>query len=215
MEVKCINCQKQFSAKTAEIKRGGGKYCSRECYRLHIKSQVNLCKNCQKETTNPNFCCRSCSVTFNNILNPKRTKHSKINGNLNLELKINTCVCGQLKKYNRQYCSRKCFYKHKWQARVIELEQKGFFHNETCFTRSHTARRYLEYKFGKKCSICQIDTWENKPLVLIVDHINGKPNDWTISNTRLVCPNCDSQLPTFKGRNTGNGGRPSRRISSA
>ena len=26
-----------------------------------------------------------------------------------------------------------------------------------------------------------------------------------LDNLRLVCPNCDSQLPTFKGRNTGNG----------
>ena len=32
-----------------------------------------------------------------------------------------------------------------------------------------------------------------------------------ISNLRLVCPNCDSQLPTYKNRNKGNG-RHSRRV---
>ena len=27
---------------------------------------MNLCLNCGKETTNPKFCSRSCSATFNN-----------------------------------------------------------------------------------------------------------------------------------------------------
>jgi len=52
-----------------------------------------------------------------------------------------------------------------------------------------------------KCYICGIKKWKNKPLVLIMDHINGVRNDNRQKNLRLVCPNCDSQLPTFTGRN--------------
>ena len=39
----------------------------------------------------------------------------------------------------------------------------------------------------------------------IIDHIDGDASNNMPDNFRLVCPNCDSQLPTFKARNTGNG----------
>jgi 5-methylcytosine-specific restriction endonuclease McrA len=52
------------------------------------------------------------------------------------------------------------------------------------------------------CFLCNNDgTWKNKKLVLILDHINGIRNDHRLENLRFVCPNCDSQLPTYKSRN--------------
>jgi hypothetical protein len=38
-------------------------------------------------------------------------------------------------------------------------------------------------------------------LALIVDHVNGDATNNRRENLRLICPNCDSQLPTFKARN--------------
>lgn len=43
--------------------------------------------------------------------------------------------------------------------------------------------------------------WNNKPLVLQLDHINGKNNDNRLENLRFLCPNCHSQTETFGGRN--------------
>jgi 5-methylcytosine-specific restriction endonuclease McrA len=40
---------------------------------------------------------------------------------------------------------------------------------------------------------------------LILDHVDGNADNWELANLRLVCPNCDAQLPTFKSRNRGNG----------
>lgn len=52
------------------------------------------------------------------------------------------------------------------------------------------------------CSICgQEPYWNGKPMVLILDHINGINNDNRLENLRFVCSNCDSQLPTYKSRN--------------
>lgn len=53
-----------------------------------------------------------------------------------------------------------------------------------------------------KCSICKHDnTWNNKPLIMILDHIDGNNHNNLKENLRWICPNCNSQLPTFAGRN--------------
>jgi len=38
--------------------------------------------------------------------------------------------------------------------------------------------------------------WQNKPLTLILDHINGNNKDHRLENLRWVCPNCNQQLET-------------------
>lgn len=44
-------------------------------------------------------------------------------------------------------------------------------------------------------------SWFGKPLVLILDHIDGNRRNGLVSNLRLLCPNCNSQTETFCGRN--------------
>jgi len=58
---------------------------------------------------------------------------------------------------------------------------------------------YLNWEY--KCNICNLTVWNNKPIVLELDHIDGDKKNNTLSNLRLVCPNCHSQTPTFRGRN--------------
>ena len=53
-----------------------------------------------------------------------------------------------------------------------------------------------------KCYECDGGTiWNHKPLIMVLDHINGKHNDNRIENLRFLCPNCNSQQDTFTGRN--------------
>lgn len=52
------------------------------------------------------------------------------------------------------------------------------------------------------CYLCNLKPeWNGHLLVLRLDHVNGIRNDNRHINIRLVCPNCDSQLPTYCGRN--------------
>ena len=77
-----------------------------------------------------------------------------------------------------------------------------FNHNSSysrrCLKSRIIERSLIEYH----CSCCGIGpVWNNKPMPLILDHINGINNDNRLENLRFVCSNCDSQLPTYKSKN--------------
>jgi hypothetical protein len=65
----------------------------------------------------------------------------------------------------------------------------------------HVLKRYVIETRGHQCEICKRTTWGNKPIPLILDHINGRSHDHNLKNVRLVCGNCDMLLPTYKSKN--------------
>ena len=70
------------------------------------------------------------------------------------------------------------------------------------YHRGGLKRRLIKAGILKEeCYICKLGKiWQDKPLTLQLDHINGKNTDNRISNLRLLCPNCHSQTSTFSGR---------------
>lgn len=52
-----------------------------------------------------------------------------------------------------------------------------------------------------KCEECGINEWNGKKIVCELDHINGNNIDNRIENLKILCPNCHSQTPNFRGRN--------------
>ncbi len=153
------------------------------------------CVNCNKDTDNPKFCCRSCGVSYNNRIKPKRIKQMK------------TCIfCKQqfqaLHSHNQKYCNKQCLAAHRDHEININGFGDGHYHNASI-------RKYLVRKHGNFCMICgqSGDDWNGKPITLIVDHIDGKSNNNKLDNLRIVCPNCDCQLPTYKAKNKGNSTR--------
>ena len=55
---------------------------------------------------------------------------------------------------------------------------------------------------GGVCAICGMKpVWNGKELVFILDHIDGHASNNKRENLRCVCPNCDSQLDTYKSKN--------------
>jgi len=66
-------------------------------------------------------------------------------------------------------------------------------------------RKFLIRRDGYRCSCCGIDSWNGKDITLWTDHIDGNASNNNPTNFRLICPNCDSQSPTFGAKNYGNG----------
>jgi predicted RNA-binding Zn-ribbon protein involved in translation (DUF1610 family) len=63
-------------------------------------------------------------------------------------------------------------------------------------------RALVEVGIPYRCANCGIPgTWQGKPLILQVDHVDGNYLDCRPANVRFLCPNCHSQTASWAGRN--------------
>jgi Zn finger protein HypA/HybF involved in hydrogenase expression len=53
-----------------------------------------------------------------------------------------------------------------------------------------------------KCNECGLgDKWNEKPITLELEHIDGDKNNNNRSNLKWLCPNCHSQTQTYRKNN--------------
>lgn len=52
-----------------------------------------------------------------------------------------------------------------------------------------------------KCNKCQLENWNELPIPLELNHINGEGHENRRTNIELICPNCHAQTDTYRGKN--------------
>jgi 5-methylcytosine-specific restriction endonuclease McrA len=121
------------------------------------------------------------------------------------------------KYYDQGHSARECldrfgFCKETWSGAVKygrikarpKLKPIGTLLTKHSSAHRGTIKRRLlkDGTLKNVCAICRcLPTWNGKPLTLVLDHINGRADDFRMENLRLLCPNCNSQTVTFSGRN--------------
>ena len=101
---------------------------------------------------------------------------------------------------NIRFCSRECYL-----AYHARENYERYLKDNSIAYGYQNMQRYKKFFLEEqdyKCAICGMtNTWNGKALVFILDHIDGNADNNNRNNLRLVCPNCDSQLDTYKSKN--------------
>lgn len=145
------------------------------------------------------FCGHSCAASINNIGLARNTHRT---------VPRFECKMCRASTKNKNFCSHRCQITFNWELRKKQIAADNFPvfngpHGESLQRR--VARKYLREVRGWKCEICDLTEWNGQEAPMILDHKDGNGYDFTLSNIRLVCPNCSALLPTFTSRNRGKG----------
>jgi len=149
---------------------------------------MNTCNFCERLINNKGSlaahikCCKN---------NPNKIKHN------------HSKLAGQ-KKGCIPWNKNKTF-EDKTNLKLIEKVESGKYKNYSDNSIRRLIRAYLINRHGHKCMICGFEQWLGNKIPLVCDHIDGDSNNNEINNFRVICNNCDSILPTFKGKNRGKG----------
>lgn len=80
----------------------------------------------------------------------------------------------------------------------IEIPLSDYLMVGTSITSSNLKEKLYKHNLKERiCEKCgQTEDWYGEKMSLILDHINGINNDNRLENLRILCPNCNSTLPT-------------------
>ena len=147
------------------------------------------CLNCNTITSNPKFCCRSCSATYTNKISPKVKKKQRyckhcgqpING------RSTTCFdCNPNKVDWSTITLENMSEKRKYQkhSRIRELARQMF--------KKNTGLSCSVCGYDKHIEVCHIKPISSYPLNTPISVINNK------KNIVLLCPNHHWELDNLQ-----------------
>lgn len=204
MVKECLICGKIFHTYNSEIKKGGGKYCSRECYFESIKGAknskwkggiskvVNNCELCGKETSDyRNKRCYKCALIGRKL----SEEHKR-----NISRKVNIRRGEDSNFWNGGVSSlqrliRSSVYNKKWRTEVFERDN---WTCQECSARSKKGHRVIIEAHHKESfsdifnrfieKYNQFSVMEDKETLARLSE--SYTDFWDINNGETLCRDC-------------------------
>jgi len=111
-----------------------------------------------------------------------------------------TCLKNNVEKYEIDTSHFKRRLKSRITGKLHYSDILTFDGNRTIRRKTNLiVRALIEAGVEHSCEECGVSkSWNNKPITLQVDHIDGNWKDDRKENLRFLCPNCHSQQTTSK-----------------
>lgn len=154
---------------------------------------MKICPKCNNIHENKGkFCCRGCA---NSRSFSEETKKLKSLQNKKYYISLSEEEKEERKEFLKNNLNKYGENANKRASRIFLLEA------DTKDLKLSSIRKKVNLEQNNKCLICNIFEWNNKPITLQLDHIDGNKYNNERNNLRMICPNCHSQTDTFVGRN--------------
>ena len=125
----------------------------------------------------------------------------------------------ELKARSKKFSRKRDFKNTPWLVKDPTKTSVGFTryktdHNIWCqelfagriSAPSEKIKRHLYAAGFKKnvCECCGISEWNGKPISCQLHHIDGNPQNNTLENLQILCPNCHTQTDNYGSKNARN-----------
>lgn len=200
--MKCEKCGKEHNGDY-----GSGRFCNSKCARGFSTTEKRKEINIKVSKLLSGYrCVKGGKIKLCDYGCGQKAKYQLSNGKWCCEPSYNQCL--SLRKKNSQSLRK-----------VYKGRRKSYTVNQDALDRAHkTYRKNLQKKYDQlpfhkkpdgerrkivlkeqdnKCLICGTEQWQDKPLKLHLDHIDGHTQNNSRENLRFLCPNCHSQTPTY------------------
>lgn len=183
---KCHGCSRSF--KSIRSLNSHKRFCIEWKNVKHLYQKKQLFET-KEELLNTDSSCPVCNKIFKNVYSMSAHKGH--------------CL-GKTPKYEDFDHDSK--NKMKWNKGQILKDSNEIFCEYSSCSTGYVKNAILTLNLKEyKCEMCGLVNWNNKKLVLELDHINGNNRDHRLINLRFLCPNCHSQTDTWRGRNKNTG----------
>jgi hypothetical protein len=166
-------------------------YGKERAYKIKKKLSDFFIKNPIKNKCTKKF---ECAICKENIALTHKNAHERFHKNFH---KCSNSECNNMIRKSNDYCSRECWYK----CRQDNFIESWFLKKNVPQYQLGLYKKYLIKMFGNKCMTCGVTTWEDSPVPLVLDHIDGDNEHNSPENLRILCCNCGGLLNTYTGRN--------------
>jgi hypothetical protein len=155
---------------------------------------MKKCKKCKNDFQPQKGLINFCSLTCRNSREKSDETKNKISNGVKNSEKFRQSLNNSVKFIDYKKRAKK--NKETWDKKILNAEYETL-----SFER---LRKRIKLEQDNKCNKCGIDSWNDKPIVLELEHKDGDHNNNKRENLESLCPNCHSQTETWRGKDKKN-----------